>query len=385
MRKKIYTQFILLSIIALVGVFYHPAASLAAGNCSWNCFDPSQYKTANDFCTSKHQQQTLGCSGSSLCHAQSETEACCCDPGTPAFTDVNSKTPSILKFPAPTLQISIPGLTFDDVNCPVNKDGSYTCRLPWMSQYIVAIYNYGLAIAGILAAIILIFGGLLWLISAGDNSRISQAKELITGSIVGLAILFSSYIILLKINPALVKFNPLEINTVKKIELKIAEAKNNGTAKQYKNMPCASDAELATGVEFYATGYYKPAWENSDTFRCVIAMQCSCPNGQDKSKNCDQLYGNTYPGYHPCNEFPKSTDYCKKDGLILTEGDIAGPDNCANLPKGTEVCFNGTTYKIVDSGGGIKGRRIDIWTGTSLEKAYKVTSTGRLTKGPCQK
>jgi hypothetical protein len=84
----------------------------------------------------------------------------------------------------------------------------------WIGEYITGIYNYGLSVAGILAAIMLMAGGLLWLVSGGDAGRITQAKELIVGSITGLIILAASFIILVQINPNLVKFNPLSIGTI---------------------------------------------------------------------------------------------------------------------------------------------------------------------------
>lgn len=223
MRKKNCAQFIILSVISLVGVFYRPTASLAIGNCSWYCYDPFTFKTANEYCASKHQQQTLGCVGKSLCSPPAQIEACCCDPGTPAFTDVNSKTPSVTlpKFVIPDLQIKIPGLNFSSDNCVDNGDKTYSCAIPWLGEYINAIYNYGLSIAGILAAIILMAGGLLWLISGGDASKITQAKELIGGSIIGLIILMSTYIILKQINPALLQSAAITFNTIGRNELEI--------------------------------------------------------------------------------------------------------------------------------------------------------------------
>ncbi|MCX6797814.1 MAG: hypothetical protein NTX66_01160, partial [Candidatus Falkowbacteria bacterium] len=96
-------------------------------------------------------------------------------------------------------------------------------------------------------------------------------------------------------------------------------------------------------------------------------------------------YGKNYPGYHPCNSFPASTLYCNKtkSGSEPQIGDIAGPSNCSNLPLNSQVCFKGQTYTIKDAGGGIKGKRIDVWSGTSLKIALSVTGVGILKKGPC--
>ncbi len=315
--------------------------------------------------------------------------SCCC----PGSVYVEPKAPTPPKFIMPELQISIPGLTLtptSSIKYSENSDGSRFYQFPWLSEYILAIFNYGLSVAGILAAIVLMAGGVLWLVSSGDASKITQAKELILGSITGLIILSSSYIILVQINPNLIQLNPISIGNIEMAELAntLAVARHGSKAETYKNATCATDQELTNGIEFYATGYYKPAWENTEKFFCDIGMQCSCPNGDDRdtTKNCDFLYGKTYPGYKPCKYFASNVPYCNamSSGGEPQIGDIAGPSNCqTNLPPGTKVCFKGKTYTIKDTGGGIKGRRIDIWSGNSIKDANANTGAGILKKGAC--
>jgi hypothetical protein len=84
-----------------------------------------------------------------------------------------------------------------------------------LAQYIQALYNYGLSVGGILAAIMLMAGGILWLVSAGDSGKIGQAKDLIMGSIVGIFILFGAYLILNTINPKLVQMKGVEVLGIK--------------------------------------------------------------------------------------------------------------------------------------------------------------------------
>jgi hypothetical protein len=62
-------------------------------------------------------------------------------------------------------------------------------------------------------------GGLMWIISAGDASKITQAKELIIGSISGLIILICSYSVLLWINPDLVNLKPVKVASIAPIEI----------------------------------------------------------------------------------------------------------------------------------------------------------------------
>jgi len=56
---------------------------------------------------------------------------------------------------------------------------------------------------------------LLWLTSGGDSGKVSKAKGLIAGSITGLIILFSAYMILYEVNPELTVLKPITIGQIK--------------------------------------------------------------------------------------------------------------------------------------------------------------------------
>ncbi|MDD3711727.1 MAG: C39 family peptidase [Patescibacteria group bacterium] len=125
------------------------------------------------------------------------------------------KTPDLN--PLGNLQIKIPGLDEIAAKHPIKCEGeeeNQVCKIPWIAIYIHAIYNYLLGIGGVLAAIVLMVAGVLWLVSAGNASRVTQAKNLITGSITGLLILFTSYIILYQINPNLIGLKYIELETI---------------------------------------------------------------------------------------------------------------------------------------------------------------------------
>lgn len=101
-------------------------------------------------------------------------------------------------------QITVPNSTFKNT-------ASTTVTNSSLSLYIKAFYDYGMTVAGILAALVLMGGGILWITSSGNDSKITKARELIIGSITGLLILFSSWIILNTINPDLINLKPLDI------------------------------------------------------------------------------------------------------------------------------------------------------------------------------
>lgn len=88
-----------------------------------------------------------------------------------------------------------------------------------LANYIKTLYKFFVGIAGILAVIMIAFGGLQWLFSGGSSEKISKAKETIIGAVMGLILALGSYLILNTINPALVSFKSFDIKTLEKAQL----------------------------------------------------------------------------------------------------------------------------------------------------------------------
>ncbi len=106
-------------------------------------------------------------------------------------------------------QVDVPGFgtkTFGD-----------TGSTQYIAQYVAAIYKYGISIGAILATVVLMAAGLMWLTSGGSQEKIGQAKNYISGSIIGLVLLFGSYILLNTINPELVNFHISDIKTIQEL------------------------------------------------------------------------------------------------------------------------------------------------------------------------
>jgi|GEM_PF-2010393 len=220
----------------------------------------------------ENQQPALGkgyCASILPNFEKKDDDICCCDKSVAPSNEEDSVGP-INFIP----QVSIPSSEFQvgsgvlaGTKKTVNSAAGDTqyMETDLLPKYIKAIYNYGLAIAGILAAIILMGGGILWLISSGDSSKITQAKELIIGSISGLVILFSAYLILNTVNPALVAFQPIKTKIIyeqkylvccspaageTKVAIQVVDGKNiaiEGDDKG-KEVSCGGDEECGAGT-----------------------------------------------------------------------------------------------------------------------------------------
>lgn len=118
---------------------------------------------------------------------------------------------SMPEWKIPDLQISIPGLTgFSDPQ--ICADDKTKMCIPWIGEYIAGIYKYAVGIVGILATVVLMWGGLIWLTAGGNAAHVTEAKTWIGASITGLVLVLCSYMILYEINPDLTRFSPIRMS-----------------------------------------------------------------------------------------------------------------------------------------------------------------------------
>ncbi|MFA6410969.1 MAG: pilin, partial [Candidatus Buchananbacteria bacterium] len=87
-------------------------------------------------------------------------------------------------------------LEFQSVSCEGGK-----CSIPWISQYISSLYTYAVGAAAILAMVMIMIGGFIWLLSAGSPDKVGKAKEFITSALTGLLLALFSFLILNTVNP----------------------------------------------------------------------------------------------------------------------------------------------------------------------------------------
>ena len=391
-----------LALFFIANIFYYPLPAKAEEVCKWINPSAPEYQNSKGFsCTSSVEIYNIGDPDSGIYKCKESKDMtckknykciCCCNTVTPSTASpgkINATMPK-LKIPDIKLQVIIPGLNLtkgDAIKC-TETNGKKTCNFPWIGEYIAGIYKYAIGIVGILAAVVLMVGGVLWIIAGGNATTIGEAKAWIGASLTGLVIALTSYLILYQVNPALVGFKGLDITMVEKIK-QLVEARTGGTAEQYKNMPCPTSSELSTGVQIYTTGYYHPPYGTDRKSLCMIHMSCSCPEsvGINNQENCDDIFPNN-KNYHPCNYIPPNIPYCNKTaspgnppphlGVPTT---VAAPD-CIDF--GTRLCIEGKNYIVEDRGDDIQGKRIDIWSGDSIDTARSNSGLATMKIGVCQ-
>ena len=62
-----------------------------------------------------------------------------------------------------------------------------------LREGIMSIVNVLMGFLGIIAIIIILWGGFRWMTSAGNEEKVEEAKKIITAGIIGLIIIFVAY------------------------------------------------------------------------------------------------------------------------------------------------------------------------------------------------
>jgi len=112
-----------------------------------------------------------------------------------------------VKNPYDNLQVSIPNMErFQEASINGTE-----IKTTWIAEYIAGVYKYGIGVIGIVAMMAIAIGGAMWIISAGNPGRISEAKAWITNGLIGLALGLGSYVMLGMLNYDLIKFRSITV------------------------------------------------------------------------------------------------------------------------------------------------------------------------------
>ena len=83
-----------------------------------------------------------------------------------------------------------------------------------LGKYIKAWYTLIISIVGIIATVMLMWGGMKWLTSRGNSGTISDAKDIIWSAIIGLVLTLLSWTVLNLINPSLLTMKDINIERI---------------------------------------------------------------------------------------------------------------------------------------------------------------------------
>ncbi len=125
----------------------------------------------------------------------------------------------------PNLSVPIPGLTFAT---PEAAGG--TVRVNFLGQYIAAVYRYAVSIVVVVATIMVVYGGFLYLVSP-IAGKATKGKEIIKDALMGTVVLLSAYLILNTVNPQLTNLRSLSLEEI----LPVTDAIHDSSARDEEN------------------------------------------------------------------------------------------------------------------------------------------------------
>jgi len=118
----------------------------------------------------------------------------------------------------PLLSVPIPNLdltAFGKISKGTDNNGNDYVVLSYIAIYLAAIFRLGIGVAAVLAVVMVMAGGFVWLSAAGDAGKIDMAKKMISGAVIGLLLTLGSYTFIQMVNPDILNMQGLKVTLVK--------------------------------------------------------------------------------------------------------------------------------------------------------------------------
>lgn len=129
---------------------------------------------------------------------------------TTSSTTSTSSTKSIDNpYTAPELGVEIPGLTLT----PTSGSNGFI-QVNYLGEYVNAVYTWLISAVALVAVVMIMIGGLQYVLARGDSGKIGDATKRIQNSLIGIVLLLGAYTIARTIDPNQTVFDPLSINYV---------------------------------------------------------------------------------------------------------------------------------------------------------------------------
>ncbi len=226
----------------------------------------------------------------------------------------------------PTLGVEIPGFAgFQD---PVRVNG--VLQVGFIGEYIAAVYRWLIGIMAVFAVIMIMVGGVQYMLKGGSQQGVTEAKQRIKNALIGMVILLGSYTLLYTTNPQLTLLNALRIKTVDPIGSTLSSSEGPGLATTGTSAASCQKAEVA-----------------ARTRTCPLKLTYASP--VRAAYSCNYHFTENTPTYDSSNmrglDYPASWGteiIAPQDGMVLFKKGSAA-DRCGNR---IDVIFNGAVLSM---------------------------------------
>lgn len=241
------------------------------------------------------------------------------------------------------------------------EDAKYTLNVPIGSissvdnlpAYINGIYTWLLPAAALIAVVMMMLGGLQYVMSRGKEKYITKGKDRITNAITGLVILLSIFVILNIIDPRLTVLNSLKLPMMKEVTLldvnSSCERLEDDDVGYKVDLVTAPESCGGTGRISDSSGLVSGAigsWKEGDLceyMKCTGADEGKVCMAEGTTKVCKSCADVTNPTPSSCSALSdtgpgKGTQlYCEYDSITkgcMTPGEALPRNqgiNCAQM------------------------------------------------------
>ena len=211
------------------------------------------------------------------------------------------------------------------LNVPIPGKGGTVSSI---EQYIKWLFQFLVGASGVVAVAMIVLGGYTYITAAGNQSRVTKAKEYIVDALVGMALIFGSVIFLGQINSRLVDSEPLAVEVIKSEALS-------------KEKFCKDP--IGTGDEQAACGEITTEQDGGASCRsgyCPESGQVCLPvtiGGVNNLKAYKCYDSNAESLQQACEEAPE--DECETIDDAIKDASPPDDDGCAKMDDG---CGYGT-------------------------------------------
>lgn len=193
--------------------------------------DPSQAQTA---CASACFNAKITGTWNITCQSQTVAQGDIVDP--------NAENAEVKKeIKVPNLSVKIPGLVFDKPY----EQGGYL-HIPYLAQYISAIYKLMIAFASIGVVLTVMISGVQWMMARGDAGTVSSAKESISKAVTALFILLGIVAVTNLVNPELTSLKGVVLRKIDPIPY------TENTFADIANLSLPDPAGGTNGVPYFS-------------------------------------------------------------------------------------------------------------------------------------
>ena len=213
-----------------------------------------------------------------------------------------------------------------------------------LPTYINAVYAWLLPAASLVAVVMMMIGGLQYIMARGKSKYIDAAKTRITNAITGLVLLLSAFVLLNLVDPRFTRFQSLQVPLLKQVVLldptsscdRLADygytigPATASTADSTAACGAKGKIESASGLKDNALGSWKVG-DTCDYFKCSTAGTTCVENADLNLNYCASCAGNPSPSATTCAALDKHTtpdgdnySYCAYSATGTTSAASAG-------------------------------------------------------------